>query len=170
MLQVNVMDREYMLQLIVALNEYYPENRFEHKRDWLSFEYLEIDDIEAKYKELKDFFIDWTWESPDIWDGLDLVWQDYLHRAMEALRNISAIDVSEEYHIVSFKYNFLCDLDRLYSAYDLLHEEDNSRFETMFPEIKEKSLNSEIDKIRLIKFFVSRLVKITDDSKEVETV
>ena len=147
------MDVNYMLQLIAVLNDYYPENRFEHKRDWLSFEYLEIDDIEAKYKELKDFFIDWTWETPDIWDGLDLVWQDYLHRAMEALRNISAIEIDEESHLVSFKYNFLCDLNRLYAAYDMLHEENNSQFETLYPEFTERNLNAEIDKIRLIAHF-----------------
>lgn len=164
------MDTNYTIQLIVSLNELYPEYRFEHNPDWLSFEYVEIENIEMMKQELEDFFINWSWYSSDIWEGRDLVWQDYLHRTMEAFRQISKIDVSEEHHLVSFKYNFLCDLDRLYAAYDMLHEENNNQFETLFPEIADKTLNMEIDKIRLIKFFVSRLVKITDDSKEVETV
>lgn len=160
------MDTEYMLQLIAALNELYPEHRYEHNPDWLSFEYVEIENIEIKKKELKDFFIDWTWETPDLWNGLNLVWQDHLHRAMEALRNISALEIDEESHLISFKYNFLCDLDRLYAVYDLLHEDDNSQFESLFPEITERSLNGEIDKIRFIKFFISKMVDIIDDAKD----
>ena len=148
------MDTEYTLELIVALNELlYPEYRYEHNPDWLSFEFVEIENIETMKQELEDFFINWTWETPDLWDGLDLVWQDYLHRTMEAFRQISALEIDEEYHLVSFKYNFLCDLERLYAAYDMLHKEDNSQFETLFPEITEINLNAEIDKIRLIAHF-----------------
>lgn len=152
------MDANYLLELIAVLNEYYPENRYAHNPDMLSFRYIEIEDIDAKRKELKDFFIDWTWDVPDLIKGLDLVYLDHLFRAKAALNSISTFEIDEESHLISFKYNFLCDLERLYAAYDLLHEDDNSLFETLFPEITEKSLNAEIDKIRFIAHFCEGIV------------
>lgn len=161
------MDQLYLLELVSILNDYYTTYRYKVSPDCYSFPYNEIENIKEKQRELDDFFINRPWNTYEsTWRHIDLVAQDIVHRSLGGFLKIKKIIIDEENELLSFQYDFLCDLEKLYNFYDLLIDDKLEEAERQFPLLNEKNIENEIDQLSLIKSFTKQMVSIS----EVETV
>lgn len=158
-----------MQQLISILSDIYGNFRYEDSPDWLSAEsteYLIGNEIKPV---LEDFFIDMSFDCYELWSQLDLVAQDLLHRSMESFRRVSEIKIRKDVGLICFKYRFLIDdIGELFDAYQCLDKYDESVFIERYPTINEKSLNAEIDYIRLLLFYLKTMYPINYEDLPVE--
>lgn len=164
----SIMDKDYMKQLISILSGIYGNFRYEDSPDWLSAESTEhLAGNEIK-PVLEDFFIDMSFDCYELWMELDLVAQDLLHRSMESFRRISEVKIREDVGLICFKYRFLTDLDELYDAYQFLDNNDEDAFIKKYPSITERSLNAEIDYIRLLLYYLKTMYQINYEDLPIE--
>ena len=158
------MDQFYSLELVNLLNNFYTTYRYENSSDCYSFPYDEIENIKEKQQELDDFFINRAWNTYEsTWKHLDLVAQDFVHRSLGGFLKIKKIIIDQEHELLSFQYDFLCDLETLYKFYDLLIDDNLEEAEKQFPQMTEKAMEKEIDELSLIKSFVKQMVLISEE-------
>ncbi len=166
------MDKCDTLSKIVTLAFYYQNYRYlDGLENWISAIYVNDDvPIEEMHEHLKDYFVDIAFDIEGLWKQLNLVQKDFLLRSINVFRKITDVRISPEYRLISFKYEYLASLSRLYQANDLLISDDYSQYEVLFPELSAKNLEKEIDHIELILHSLTNIYEIqyAEESEESE--
>lgn len=145
-------EKNDILDLLDRLHWYYINYRYEHKAEFLCAEYTDADQIDEKYQELREFFINKPFNDAEVFNELEEDERDFLHHLVKLCETkIDGVELEEEHHLVCIKYPFMCeDLEGLYAANDFLLENDIDEFEKLFPEYTIGNLENEIDSIYLI--------------------
>ena len=162
------MDKEYCMQLICYLYDTYCNFIYDDKREYLSADYCDDFDEVLVKNELEDFFITMSFDCYEVWSKCDFPMQDLLHRSMEGFRRISDILIDSQNKRISFKYKFLSTIDELCQANEHLETQGENGFIDKFPSLNEKSLNCEIDYIRLILYHLHQMYPINFDDLPLE--
>lgn len=167
------MDKSETLSNIVTLAFYYQQYRYQGAdfENCISAIYVNDDvPIEEMEKNLKEYFVDISWDIEGLWKKLNLVQKDFLLRSINGYRKITDVKVHPEYRLISLKYQYLCSLEKLYQAHDLLISNDYSKYEVLFPELSAKNLEKEIDHIELILHSLTNIYEIqyAEESEESE--
>lgn len=123
---------------------------YENCPDCFTVEYLGDIPVKKLKKKLKSYFIDMDWDTKETWEKLDLVGKDTLIRSKAGFQKISKITIDEEYKQINLQYPFLVTKQKLCDGYQLIKNGEVEEYIKQCPDLTEKALYLETDRLMLI--------------------